>query len=203
MSPLSKYPKGVAKQQELIDVALHVVAERGYNGATITEVADAANLSKAGLLHHFRKKEDLFAEVLRRRDDLVTDTWMRERENPTMDGAALIAGFIRENAKVPGLVQLFTRLSAEATDAGNPAHEYFRDRYEQNREASASLLQDMQTTGRIPATADPEMFAVILAALQDGLQLRWLYDPEIDMAAHLEHFFEVLAVSVPDLNTTP
>ncbi|KAA9105881.1 TetR/AcrR family transcriptional regulator [Microbacterium rhizomatis] len=203
MSPVSKYPKGVAKQQELIDVALRVVAERGYNGATITEVADAANLSKAGLLHHFRKKEDLFAEVLRRRDDLVTDTWTRERMNPTVDGATLIAGFIRENAKVPGLVQLFTRLSAEATDPSNPAHDYFRDRYEKNREASASLLQDMQASGRLPSTADPEMFAVILAALQDGLQLRWLYDPHVDMAAHLEHFFDALAARVPDLDVTP
>lgn len=193
MQPATKYPKGAAKQQELVEVALQVVAERGYNGATITEVADAAHLSKAGLLHHFRKKEDLFVEVLRRRDELATDKWMREQGNPDVDGADLITGFIRDNAKVPGLVQLFTRLSAEATNETNPAHEFFRDRYDRNREASAALLSSMQAADRLPESLNPEIFAVILAAVQDGLQLRWLYDPDIDMAAHIAHLFSVLA----------
>lgn len=197
MRPVSKYPKGVAKQHELVDVALRVIAERGYNGATISEVADAANLSRAGLLHHFQRKEELFAEVLRRRDELVTDAWLRGRESQTADQVELIAGFIRDNAKVPGLVQLFARLSAEATDANNPAHEFFRDRYDQNKLASTEVLRSMQEAGRISPSIDPEKFAVILAALQDGLQIRWLYDPTIDMAGLIQDFFEVLALRSP------
>lgn len=198
MRQITKYPKGVAKQEELVNVALKVIAEKGYNGATLTEVAEAANLSRAGLLHHFRKKEDLFAEVLRRRDELATDTWVREQDHPTVDRADLIAGFIRENAKIPGLVQLFSRLSAEATDPANPAHEYFRDRYEQNKIASTAMLSEMREDGKIPRVADPEKFAIILAALQDGLQIRWLYDPSIDMADLVEEFFAALAASVPE-----
>ncbi|SDZ48011.1 TetR/AcrR family transcriptional regulator [Herbiconiux ginsengi] len=194
MRPNSKYPKGVAKQAELVDVALQVVAEHGYNGATIGEVAEAANLSRAGLLHHFHKKEELFAEVLRRRDDLVTDAWVQQRESPSVDPAEFIANLIRENAKVPGLVQLFARLSAEATDPANPAHEFFADRYQQNKAASSALLADMQSSGRLAATLDPDKFAVILAALQDGLQIRWLYDPSIDMAELIGDFFEAIAI---------
>lgn len=193
MRPSSKYPKGVAKQSELVDVALQVVAERGYNGATIGEVAEAANLSRAGLLHHFRKKEELFAEVLRRRDDLVTDAWLQQRDSPSIEPAEFIASLIRENAKVPGLVQLFTRLSAEATDPANAAHGFFRDRYEQNKVASSDLLADMKASGKLPPSVDPDRFAVILAALQDGLQIRWLYDPSIDMAELIGDFFAALS----------
>lgn len=198
MPPSNKYPKGVAKQRELVDVALKVVAERGYNGATIVQVADAAGLSKAGLLHHFRTKEQLFAEVLRRRDDLAVGTWVRERTDATVDGAALIAGFVRHNARIPGLVQLFTRLSADAIDEANPAHDFFRERYGLNGEAAASLFRDMQAAGRLPETIDSDMFAVIVAALLDGLQLRWLYDPDVDMAAHIEHFFAVLSANAAE-----
>ncbi|GAA4491514.1 helix-turn-helix domain-containing protein [Microbacterium panaciterrae] len=198
MRPITKYPKGVAKQEELVDVALQVIAERGYNGATLAEVAEAANLSRAGLLHHFRKKEDLFAEVLRRRDELATGRWLQEQNAPTVDRAELIAGFIRENAKIPGLVQLFSRLSAEATDPANPAHEFFRDRYEQNKLASTAMLREMRDEGRIPLAADPEKFAIILAALEDGLQIRWLYDPSIDMADLVEEFFAALAGRVAE-----
>lgn len=200
MRPSSKYPKGVAKQAELVDVALQVVAERGYNGATIGEVAEAANLSRAGLLHHFHKKEELFAEVLRRRDDLATDAWLQQRKSPSVDPAEFIAGLIRENAKVPGLVQLFARLSAEATDPANPAHDFFRDRYEQNKVASSELLAEMRSSGRLPASVDPDKFAVILAALQDGLQIRWLYDSSIDMAELIGDFFGAIAViPMPDV----
>lgn len=198
MRPITKYPKGVAKQEELVDVALQVIAERGYNGATLAEVAEAANLSRAGLLHHFRKKEDLFAEVLRRRDELATGRWLQEQNAPTVDRAELVADFIRENAKIPGLVQLFSRLSAEATDPANPAHEFFRDRYEQNKLASTSMLREMRDEGRIPLAADPEKFAIILAALEDGLQIRWLYDPSIDMADLVEEFFAALAGRVAE-----
>lgn len=197
MRPTSKYPKGVAKQEELVDVALQVVAERGYNGATISEVAEAANLSRAGLLHHFRKKEDLFAEVLRRRDGLVTDRWVRERQSPSTDQAEFVTDLIRDNAKVPGLVQLFARLSAEATDPSNPAHEFFRDRYEQNKIASAGLLTDMQAEGQVAQSLDPEKLAILLAAVQDGLQIRWLYDPSVDMADLMAEFFRALASPVP------
>lgn len=198
MRPTSKYPKGVAKQEELVDVALQVVAEQGYNGATISEVAEAANLSRAGLLHHFRKKEELFAEVLRRRDDLVTDRWTRERQNPSTDQADFVSDLIRDNAKVPGLVQLFARLSAEATDPANPAHGFFRDRYEQNKIASVGLIADMQAEGRVAESLDAEKLAILLAAVQDGLQIRWLYDSSIDMADLVGEFFRAIGSRVPE-----
>lgn len=197
MPPSRKYPKGVAKQDELVDVALQVVAERGYNGATIREVAEAANLSKTGLLHHFQKKENLFAEVLRKRDDLATEAWLKGSAAPSDDPAEFIASFVRENAEVPGLVQLFTRLSAEATDPGNAAHEFFRDRYEQNQGASAAFFRELQRAGRLTAGVDPESLAVILAAVEDGLQLRWLYEPSIDMARHVAALMNALVLPIP------
>lgn len=192
MSEPGKYAKGIAKQEQIVDVALNVVAGQGYDGATIREVAAAAGLSKTGLLHHFPRKEDLFSEVLRRRDEIASERWLAERDTPTLDSATLIADFVRDNAEVPGLVQLFTRLSSEATDPAHPAHEFFRQRYEQNRAATRELFADMVQRGELPSTLDPDKFAVIIAALEDGLQLRWLYDRQIDMAAHIAHLFEVL-----------
>lgn len=198
MTSKGKYPKGVAKQEELVDVALNIVAQRGYSGATIREVAEAAGLSKTGLLHHFSKKDDLFVEVLRRRDDLAAAKWQRERDQPSMHSAELISGFVRENANVPGLVQLFTRLSSEATDSTHPAHDFFRQRYEQNEVAAAGLFEEMRERGELPEEVDPHMLAVIVAALQDGLQLRWLYEPSVDMAAHIRHFFQAMAIPVAE-----
>src|SRR3546814_11007334 len=55
-------------RRSLIDCAARIVAEAGVGGATIQAVADAAGVTKGGLLHHFPSKqiliEALFADML-------------------------------------------------------------------------------------------------------------------------------------------
>jgi AcrR family transcriptional regulator len=50
----------------LTDVALRVFAERGYDGATMDDVARAAGITKAGIYHHVTGKEALLARGLDR-----------------------------------------------------------------------------------------------------------------------------------------
>ena len=63
------YAKGIAKRQEILRVALDVIAAQGINGTSIKELAAAVDLSQAGLLHYFNSKEDLFLQILRARDE--------------------------------------------------------------------------------------------------------------------------------------
>ncbi len=44
-------------------------AEKGFYGASIAGIADELGMTKQALLYHFRRKEDLYAEVLRRISD--------------------------------------------------------------------------------------------------------------------------------------
>ncbi|MFJ2116078.1 TetR/AcrR family transcriptional regulator, partial [Streptomyces sp. NPDC087850] len=64
------YPKGLAKREEILAIALEVIAEHGFSGTTLRELADASNLSITGLVHHAGTKERLLTEVLRRRDEI-------------------------------------------------------------------------------------------------------------------------------------
>jgi AcrR family transcriptional regulator len=192
MNEPRNYPKGAAKRAELIDVALMVVAEKGMSGATVREVAAAAGLSKTGMLHHFPRKEDLFVEVLRRRDDLLTD---RLAEIMGGNAGAIpehLMETLRENAESPALVQLFTVLSAEASDPSHPAHEFFRDRYEQLQSVTIDVVTKMVDEGVLPRSVNAAKFSDLLVALQDGLQLSWLYRPSVDMADHIGYFFDLI-----------
>lgn len=51
-------------RDRLINVALEQFAERGFEGVSIARIADALDLSKQALLHHFSTKEKLYGEVL-------------------------------------------------------------------------------------------------------------------------------------------
>src|SRR3546814_5842620 len=59
-------------RRSLIDCAGRTVAEGGVGGATIQAVAEAAGVTKGGLLHHFPSKpiliEALFVDLLEQLD---------------------------------------------------------------------------------------------------------------------------------------
>ncbi|WP_181009468.1 hypothetical protein [Streptomyces sp. SM11] len=48
------------------------------------------------------------------------------------------------------------------------------------------------------ATVDPERAARILLAATDALQLQWLLEPDIDMAADLTALYGVLMAALRD-----
>lgn len=182
MARRGSYAKGIAKREEILSVALDLVATQGFRRTSIKDIADAVGLTQAGLLHYFDSKDELWVAILRRRD---------EHDNAAQwdapDFAALLAAVVRHNAEVPGLVQMFVNLSAAAaTDPEHPAHDYFRERYESTRNRMTADFRTMQQDGRLRTDLDPEELASVLLAVSDGMQIQWLYDPSRDMAEHVE-----------------
>lgn len=179
MAKRGPYGKGIERREQILEAALRTIAERGFLATSVAELAEAVGLSQSGLLHYFGSKEELFVAVLRKRDEID----MAAIGDPTPAGLIEI---IRRNTQVPGLIELFTHMQAAAADPRHPAHEYMRQHYERGTAGLATLLRGLQRTGELPAAVDSMVMATVLMALADGLQSRWLIDPSIDMAFHLE-----------------
>ena len=54
-------PKG--RHGAILETAARVICEKGYEGASIQDIAEACGLTKAGLYHHIRSKEHLLLEI--------------------------------------------------------------------------------------------------------------------------------------------
>ena len=52
------------RRQQLLSVARAVLAQRGYHGTTMTDIAEAAGVTKPVLYQHFTSKRDLYRIVL-------------------------------------------------------------------------------------------------------------------------------------------
>jgi TetR/AcrR family transcriptional regulator, cholesterol catabolism regulator len=52
------------RHRAILETAARVICERGYEGASIQDIADACGLTKAGLYHHIRSKEHLLLEIM-------------------------------------------------------------------------------------------------------------------------------------------
>lgn len=187
MPKKGSYAKGIAKREEILTTALDVFAQKGYRGASLREIAESVGLSQAGLLHHFASKEELFSEVLRKRDEVDV---MGSRAGAA--GFDSLVGVVRHNAQVPGLVQLYATISAEAADDDHPGHAYFVERYRLFIGRLAEHVRAEQEGGRLDPSLDPLQIARLAIAVADGMQVQWMLDDRADMAATLEYFWATL-----------
>jgi AcrR family transcriptional regulator len=55
------------RRPEILDAALAVFADLGFQRATLQDVADRAGVTKGALYHYFASKEQLFIELMRER----------------------------------------------------------------------------------------------------------------------------------------
>jgi AcrR family transcriptional regulator len=198
------YAVGRERRTRILHIAMEEFAENGYRGASLARIAERAELSQPGLLHHFHTKEELLAATLDLRDEMDAERFSDAEGNPLTGLAALeaLAQLVEHNQRVPGLVQLFTVLSAEAVTVDHPAHTWARNRYRRVRGILADALRSGIESGDLRAGLDPEVQATRLVALMDGLQQQWLIDPEsVDMAsafrAYLDETLAAMAASGP------
>src|SRR5919202_5337160 len=80
--PTRKRLSAEDRRQAILDAALEVFSRRGYNGASIDEIAQAAGISKALIYEHFPSKKDLHVSLLERH---VQDIFMRLAQTADTD----------------------------------------------------------------------------------------------------------------------
>ncbi|MEV6139528.1 TetR/AcrR family transcriptional regulator [Nocardia sp. NPDC051990] len=179
------------RRRAILEAALEVFAERGYQGATIAIVAERVGLSQQGVLHYFPNKQTLLTNVLELRDQNDLDVLLATAQGhaTTLD---FLAELVERNAERPGIVQSFTVLAAESVTEDHPAREYFVDRYAQARERLTALLE-RDLGGDPPHGVSHRDAAVLLIAALDGLQQQWLLSPDdVDMPALLRKFLQLI-----------
>ncbi|MEV5718198.1 TetR/AcrR family transcriptional regulator [Amycolatopsis mediterranei] len=190
------YLKGRIRREDIITAAAAAYGELGYHGSSLREIAKRVGISHAGLLYYFPTKEALLAAVLERRD--AEDS---EREQLTVPpGLAVLRHFValaEHNVRHPGIVDLYSRLAAEAVAADHPAHEYFVRHYRAARDGVHESFEALAARGELRDGVEPAVAALTFIALMDGLQVQWLTVPgDVDLVGSLRFYLQNL-LTVP------
>jgi AcrR family transcriptional regulator len=61
-APRQRRPRGETREQ-ILDVALELFNEQGYDKTSLREIADRLGVTKAALYYHFERKEDILLEL--------------------------------------------------------------------------------------------------------------------------------------------
>lgn len=181
-------PRGERSKETILAAALPLFAQQGYRGASLASIASAAGLTQPGLLHHFPSKEELLLGLLDWRDHDDGKRFAGLPDNAGLGYLDRLEDLVDHNATAPELVRLFMTLVGEGTSEDHPAHGYFVERYRRIRARALRTLREGQLSGEIREDVDLEVIVPVLFAVMDGLQIQWLLDPSIDMAASFDAF---------------
>lgn len=198
-----------AKRNDILRAAFEVFSKSGYRGGSLSQVSDIVGMTEAGILHHFKTKANLLIEVLRHHDERATKSMGEERLN----GLQFIKAWLDQveyNISVPGMVELYCIMSAEATAPDHSAHEHFKLRYEAVIDFAIEAMTHIERDGHMRPELNPQNMGRALIALSDGLQVQWLLDRSWNMLDEHKAFFkrvvndeaahqlaDLLSVSIP------
>ena len=181
---------------KILQEATRQFAQNGFRGSTLREIAEAIEMSEAGLLYHFPSKDQLLISVLQERDQANKERFGKKVTNQEQGFLDSLKELVRHNEKVPGLVQLFTVLVSESLTDEHPSQEYFVWRYQAYRQMFLETISKCQEMGNIRQDIDAETLTIMIFAMMDGLQIQWLLEPEkISMSKVFEEFVKLLEVN--------
>lgn len=179
------YAKTAALQSKILEACIELFGQTGFRNLAMKEVAQRVGISHTGLLHHFASKEELLSGVLKLNDQKRRE-FFRERGMSVatiLQDSAAIKALLKTVAAIdlePGLIELHSTLSAEATSPGHPAHQYYLDRYAAAKALYTRLFAALAGRGELKIDGAPEDLAAIFVALNDGLHIQWLYDRDTE-----------------------
>lgn len=170
------------RRKSILETTISFISQFGFWGFTIRDVAQAQNITEAGLLYYYNSKEQLLEETLKYADRInqiviakhlgvegVTGEVLQDgiAYHCDLGLKAISTGTVETNADRLEMVRLYTLLESEALSKDHPVHEYFEQR-------ETNLLKEYAFAAKRDGVADPERTALQVLSAMEGLQLRWL-----------------------------
>ncbi|MCC5577626.1 TetR/AcrR family transcriptional regulator [Microtetraspora sp. AC03309] len=115
-SAVRKRANGVESRRRILDAAIEVTGERGYEGTSIAAVSAKCGLPPSSIYWHFKDKDDLIAEVI----EQSFQTWLaavrlpgEEAGTPLERGVAMAAEVAKSLVEAPDFLRLGLMLAME------------------------------------------------------------------------------------------
>lgn len=157
----------------MLDEALRLFGSSGYAATSLSDIAAAAEISKAGLLHHFRSKEELFVEVLRQRQQADSAALALPDELGLWEA---LRGWVRHlgtSSTRRDLAALNVAVSGEVLQMGQVARKWKEEQLETKVGQLVTHLEHAKSVGELSLEAPSVQIARSLVALADGLLVQW------------------------------
>lgn len=172
-------------RERILAAAVSVFALKGFQRASLDEIAAEAHLTKGAIYWHFRSKNDLFTSLLEYRFQQHTAPLAEElalalAAPTTQARQQAIATMLRDmlnrfhdNAAWPRLYLEFVSQTRDAQIASSMAQ-----LYDHGRLLAKQMIERLVEAGITDPDLDADTVSIFWCALIDGFMLAWVMKPE-------------------------
>jgi TetR/AcrR family transcriptional regulator, cholesterol catabolism regulator len=157
--------------REICSVAARVFYEKGYDGASMQDIADAVGLTKAGLYHHVGSKDRLLFEIMNYGMDILDETVVskvRSIAQPRERLRKIIAGHIDLIVRTRNLE--ITVILHENRSLKGPLRTRINARKLEYIRLLETTIAEVQAAASSPPVISPRLAAFALLGM-----INWLY----------------------------
>jgi AcrR family transcriptional regulator len=179
-------------KQRIIRTALRIFLEKGYDGTSMREISTEAGVTKGGIYHHFKSKEDLFRQAL----SFITaemEKWSLARFKSVRTAKGLVrtlfgsiksmreafAGIVNEDHGPHQYSFLEVLINAARRDEG--IRQEMETIYSRTRRNMRSVFARAQRKGEIRPDIDCGALALEINAVMEGILLLGILDRSINL----------------------
>jgi AcrR family transcriptional regulator len=173
------------RRELLLTAGARVFAERGYEGAAMSEIALGAGVAKSVLYDHFRSKRELYVELLKRHAEALT-AHVFDRDRPSSraelfrERTAAFFEFVEQD-------RFAWRMLFRDPPTGDPTIEALHAHiHARARDSIRELLAGagpLRVDSDIPRSLENEMAAQAIKSINDGLAAWWYEHPDVPRTA--------------------
>lgn len=182
----------------LVEAALRVFAERGYDHATVEEISLAAGYSKGAYYFHFDSKEDIFLELL---SAWIEEQTQRLRSFESSHGPAAVAllemleSLLRYDDRDPHWRLLLPEFWAQS-HRNEKVLETLRNAYGHWIDLLENAFEKADQEGLMSLAVRPSVAASLVLAAHDGLTLHSRLEAPAERESRSSHTLGALVAAL-------
>jgi AcrR family transcriptional regulator len=163
-----------AVRQRIVDAAIEVFGEMGYQRATVQDVVRASGLSVGAVYTYFKNKEELFLVACAREvDRQKTNLRLRMAElGPVTDRLRAAIDFAVDSDLLGTNERSFRAHAWMVAEESPDLRQLLRDRRTEMVAFSRLVLQEALVRGELPRWIDADSIASAFVTLIDGFVVR-------------------------------
>jgi TetR/AcrR family transcriptional repressor of nem operon len=164
-----------SNREKILTEGLRVVHERGFAGASVRDIVEAAGVPQGSFTNHFASKEAFCLEILDLYFKDVSAMIQRTLRNDSLPPLDRLRGFIDAQTKYLNRIGwrngcLIGNFSAEASEHSEVIRKRLVAIYEEMRQAVAYCLKAAMKIGAVPRKTEcNEMAGFLISSLQGAI----------------------------------
>lgn len=169
-------------RQLLIDTAIAEFARRGVSNTTLTDIADAAHVTRGAIYWHFSSKAELFNEIWKQQEELkekeATCFITHEHGDPLSELRNTLIAPLKAVAVDPKNRALMEILYHKCEFTSDMTSEYeIKNSACFDKDNLAKALKHCVESGQVSAAINIDVTIILLQSCINGIISNWLSEP--------------------------